>query len=256
MIDIIDKWNSVYAQTTTFAEQWYPSESVIRFIARYLQRRIGIDIYDRKREVRRILDAGCGNGRHIIFLAEQGLDVWGIDISEEAIAIANTWLVKKGLKAHLRVGDITRLPFGSERFDVVISYGVLDHVPFSEAKKIIQEIGRVTAKNGYVYITLRSTKDSEYGLGERAENNAFVLQEGYEKGIIQHFFDLEEIKELLEGFRIFDLEVHEQRFPDIFTVNKAYLQSSKGVKRYIDLADTINLDLKYARWHIAAEKVE
>jgi len=250
-----EKWNKVYSQTVVFGEQWYPSEGVVRFASRYLQRRIGIGIYDKKREVGRILDAGCGNGRHVVFFAEQGLDVWGTDISEEAIGLANAWVAKKGLQAHLEVGDIKKLPFESGYFDVVISYGVLDHVPFSEAKKIMKEIGRVVAENGYIYITLRSTEDSECGRGEKVENNTFVLQEGYEKGIIQHFFDLEEIKELFEGFKIFDIEIHEQKFPDVFTVDKAYSQSSKGVKRYIDLLDPISLGLEYARWHIAVEKV-
>lgn len=248
-----ERWDEVYSKT--FGGQWYPDEGVVRFTARYLQRRLGIEAWDVKREVSRVLDAGCGNGRHVVFFSEQGFDVYGIDISEEAIEIANAWVAKKGLKAHLEVGDIAKLPFENGYFDVVVSYGVLDHISFSEAKKAMKEIGRVMDKNGYIYITLRSTEDCECGRGEKVENNTFVLQEGYEKGIIQHFFDLEEIKELFKDFNIFDIELHEQRFPDIFTVDKAFTQSSKGVKRYLDLSNPISLGLKYARWHIAAEKV-
>ena len=248
-----EKWNKVYSEA--FGGQWYPDEGVVRFAARFLQRRTGIGVYDKKREVRRVLDAGCGNGRHIVFFAEQGFDAWGTDISEKAIEIANAWVSKRGLKAHLEVGDITQLPFENSYFDVAISFGVLDHIPFSEAKRIMEEIGRVVAKGGYTYITLRSTEDAECGRGEKVANNTFVLQEGYEKGIIQHFFDLEEINDLFKDFNIFDIELHEQRFPDIFTVDKAFTQSSKGVKRYIDLSNPVSFSLKYARWHIAAEKV-
>lgn len=247
------KWDKVYSEA--FGGQWYPDEGVVRFAARFLQRRTGIDVYDKKREVRRVLDAGCGNGRHIVFFSEQGLDSWGIDISEKAIEIANAWVSKRGLKAHLEVGDITQLPFENGYFDVAISFGVLDHIPFPEAKRMMAEIVRVLAKDGYVYITLRSTEDAECGRGEKVANNTFVLQEGYEKGIIQHFFDLAEIRDLFKGFNVFDIELHEQRFPDIFTVAKAFAQSSKGVKRYIDLSNPVSLGLKYARWHIAAEKV-
>jgi len=248
-----EKWNQVYSKT--FGGQWYPDEGVIRFAARYLQRRLGIDAWNVKRKPRRILDAGCGNGRHVIFFAEQGFDVYGIDISKEAIEIANAWLAKKGLKAKLKAGDIEKLPFEDEYFDVVISYGVLDHIPFSKAKKAIEEIKRVCLTNGYIYITLRSTEDSEYGRGEKVDHNTFVLQKGYEKGIIQHFFDLEEIKELFSDLKIFDIEIHEQRFPDIFTVDKAFLQSSKGERKFIELSKPVSLNLKYSRWHIAAEKV-
>lgn len=248
-----ENWDDVY--TEKFGGTWYPNEGVVKFTARYIQRKVGIDLYDVKKKIRRVLDIGCGNGRHAVFFAEQGFDVYGIDISKEAIEIANAWLVKKGLKANLRVSDIEKLPFGDESFDVVISAEVLDHVPFSKAKKAMMEIKRILAPNGGGYITLRSTEDSEFGRGEKVEHNTFVLQEGYEKGIIQHYFDLEEIKELFEGFKIFDIELHEERFPSVFTVDKAFLQSSKGTKKYIDLSKPINMNLKYSRWYIAAEKV-
>lgn len=247
-------WNEVYTKKR-FGGTWYPNEGVVRFTARYLKRRVGIEVYDVKRDAKRIFDVGCGNGRHVVFFAEQGFEVYGIDISKEAIEIANAWLFKKGLKAYLRVGDIEKLPFDSEHFDVVISAEVLDHVPFSKAKKVIKEIRRVCAPNGYIYITLRSTEDSEFGRGEEVAHNTFVLQGGYEKGIIQHYFDLGEIKELLEGFKVFDIEIYEERFPSVFTVDKAFLQSSKGDKRYIDLSKPVDMNLKYSRWYVAAEKV-
>jgi len=248
-----EKWKEVYGKT--FGGQWYPAEGVVRFTGRYLKRRVGIDAWDVKRKVRRILDAGCGNGRHMVLFAEQGFDVHGVDISEEALEIANAWLAKKGLRAHLELGGITRLPFENQYFDVVISYGVLDHITFPKAKKALQEIDRVSSKGAYIYITLRSTEDAECGRGQEVEKNTYVLQEGYEKGIIQHFFDLEEIEELLRGFKIFDIECYEQKFPDVFTVDKAFLQSSKGEKIFIDLLEPVDFNLKYSRWYIAAEKV-
>ena len=248
-----EKWDNVYS--ATFGGTWYPNEGIVRFAARYLQRRTGIDAWDVKRKVRRILDVGCGNGRHVVFFAEQGFDVYGVDISEEAIEITNAWLQRKGLEANLKVGDVVKLPFENQYFEVVISHEVLDHVPFSEAKKAMQEIRRVSADGAYIYITLRSTEDSEYSRGQEIEKNTFILQEGYEKGIIQHFFNLEGIRELLAGFRIFDIELHEQRFPNVFTVDKFFLESSKGEKKIIDLSKSVELNLKHSRWHIAAEKV-
>ncbi len=248
-----EKWDRVYSKR--FGGTWYPNEGVIRFTARYLQRRVGIDAWEVKTKVRRILDAGCGNARHVVFFAEQGYDVYGLDIAKEAIEIATAWLHNKDLEAHLEVGDVKSLPFEDKFFDVVISCEVLDHVAFSEAKEAMQEIRRVSAKGAYLYVTLRSTRDSEFGRGQETEKNTFILQEGYEKGLIQHFFDLEEIGELLEGFRIFDIECYEQLFPEVYSVDKAFLQSSKGQKRFIDVSGPLDLNLKYSRWHIAAEKV-
>jgi len=248
-----EKWDEVYLKK--LRSTWYPIEGVVRFTARYIQKRVGVNTYDIRKVVRRVLDLGCGNGNHVVFFAEQGFDVYGIDISKKSIEIANAWLAEKGLKAFLKVGDIEKLPFEDEYFDLIISHGVLDHILFSKAKKAMQEIRRVLANCGYVYITLRSTEDSEYGRGEKVDRNTFVLQEGYEKGIIQHFFDLEEIQELLSKFKILDIEIYEQKFPDMFTVDKAFLQSSKGIRKYIDLSQPTRFDLKYSRWHIVAEKV-
>lgn len=247
-------WEEVFSKKR-FGGTWYPNEGVVRFTARHIKRRVGIEVHDVKRDVKRILDVGCGNGRHVVFFAEQGFDVSGIDISKEAIEIAKTWLAKRELKADLKVGDIEKLPFDNEHFDVVISTEVLDHISFLKSKKVMNEIRRVCVTNGYIFITLRSTEDSEFGRGKKVDHNTFVLQKGYEKEIIQHYFDLEEIKDLLEGFKVFDMEIYEQRFPSVFTVDKAFLQSSKGEKKYINLSEPIGTNLKYSRWYIAAQKI-
>ena len=102
---------------------------------------------------------------------------------------------------------------------------------------------------------LRSTEDCEFGRGEEVDHNTFVLADGYEKGIVQHYFDLGEIGVLFAGFKVFDIELHEERFPDSFTVDKAYLQSSGQMKkRYFDLSKHITLAPKYSKWYVSAEK--
>lgn len=250
--DALKNWDEVYKKE--FRATWYPGDGIVRLVARYLKRRIGIDLYDVKKEAKKVFDLGCGNGNHAVFLAELGYDVYGMDISREAVDIAKAWLNKKGLEADIQVGDVEELPYRDKFFDVVITDGVLDHILFSKAKKVVSEIKRVCVKGGYLFITLRSTEDSDFGRGRKVAHNTFELEEGYEKGLIQHYFDLEEIKELLEGFRIFDIELYEERFPKIFTIDKSFLQSSKGLKKYIDLSQTVDMDLKGSRWYIAAEK--
>ncbi len=238
-----------------FGPTWHPDEGIVKFSARYLQRRTGIDSWQKKRNVDRILDAGCGIGRHVIFFSEQGFDVYGIDISDDAIKIANEWLSRKRLKSNLKVGNLTSLKFPDEYFDVIISYAVLDHMTLSDFKRSLNEIRRVLTKNGYIFLTLRSTDDSEFGRGRKIEHNTFLLREGYAKGTIQHYFNLKEIKEALVGFKIFELELHEEKFPNVFSIDKAFLQSSSEHKKNIDLSKPVKLTLKYSRWYIGAEKV-
>lgn len=251
--DISKDWNEVYKKE--FRATWCPNDGIVRLVARYLKRRIGIDLYDVKKDVKRILDLGCGNGNHAMFFAEIGYDVYGMDISSEAVEIAKAWFNKKSLKADLMVGDVERLPYEDGFFDVVVCDGVLDHVLFSKAKSAMNEIKKVCVKGAYIFVTLRSTDDSEFGRGRKVDHNSFELQEGYEKGLVQHYFDIEEVKELFEGFKVFDIELYDERFPRSFTVDKSFLQSSKGLKRYVDLSQTLNMDLKNSRWYVAAEKI-
>lgn len=244
-------WNSVY--TNQFGGMWTPDEEFVRFTARYVQRRVGIDRYDTKRAIQRILDAGCGIGRHVVFFAEQNYIVYGIDISPEAIAIAEEWVTKKQLSAYLQVADIENLPFRDRYFDLVLSHGVLDHMPIENAKKAIKELNRVLVPGGYLFLTLRSVDDSECGRGEAVGYHTYKLAAGYEKGIVQHYFDQDEVFDLLEGFRIFDLELVEQKFPSVYTIDKSYIQSSISEKKFID--SVTPLDLTYSRWYIASEVV-
>lgn len=63
------------------------------------------------------LDAGCGRGRHAIYLNEKGLDVTGIDISEESIAYANRF---QNEKLKFLVHDM-REPVLTGAFDLIFN---------------------------------------------------------------------------------------------------------------------------------------
>lgn len=70
----------------------------------------------------RLLDVGCGPGRHALELAAQGIDVTGVDISADFIAIAQAEAERRGVADHCRfeIGDVRELD-RHEEFDAVIS---------------------------------------------------------------------------------------------------------------------------------------
>jgi SAM-dependent methyltransferase len=67
----------------------------------------------------RLLDVGCGPGRHALALARRGLDVTGVDLSPEFVELARGAADGEGLPARFVVGDVRELAHDSE-FDAVI----------------------------------------------------------------------------------------------------------------------------------------
>jgi len=242
-------WSGVYSHE---GGMWYPSEGVIRFISRFAKRRVGVNQFQEKRSVNKVLDVGCGNGNNLQFLAEMNYDCYGIDISTKAVESAKENLNEKQMKVNISLGDSTNLQFEDNFFDIIISHGVLDHMLFSDAKKSIAEMKRVVKAGGFIFLTLISDQDCQFKNGEEVEKNSFNILEGYEKGLIQHYYDIEELNELFREFKVLDLELHEVNFPKIFTVDKAFLQTSQSNKKTVDLQNP-NLDYKYSRWNIVLE---
>lgn len=67
----------------------------------------------------RILDIGCGTGRHALELARRGYDVTGIDLSERQISIAREKAGKENLDVRFIRADARELDFKDE-FELVI----------------------------------------------------------------------------------------------------------------------------------------
>lgn len=100
-----------------------------------------------------ILEAGCGLGRWVVPLSEKGFDVTGIEIEREAVEIIKkTYPVRN---FNIVEGDIFKMPFKAESFDMVISLGVLEHFEDkSLQRQAIQEHLRVLKKDGIFFVTV------------------------------------------------------------------------------------------------------
>ncbi len=67
----------------------------------------------------KILDVGCGTGRHAIELTKRGYNVLGIDLSESQIRFAKKRATAENLEIDFQVADARNLPFNND-FDVAI----------------------------------------------------------------------------------------------------------------------------------------
>ncbi len=99
----------------------------------------------------KVLDLGCGDGRFTSFLGEFS-DTDALELSEEAISIAK----KKHPHVNFFQGSALDFEFESEKYDVVISQEVIEHI--EDQKKYIEVCWKVLKKNGYLIITTPNKK--------------------------------------------------------------------------------------------------
>lgn len=187
-----EKWEESYCRSENHI--FYPKEEVIKFINRFVRKRIGTnkfkDILDFSKTVRG-LDYGCGIGRQTILMKEFGMDAYGLDISEAAISRAKDLASYFGfddLGKNFRVIDGISIPFEKEFFDITICESVIDSMHFDLAKILIHEIGRVTKE--LIYISLISDLN-----GIRSDEE--IVQIEHEKGTVQSYYNELKIEQLL-----------------------------------------------------------
>jgi len=79
-------------------------------------------------EVRDVLDVACGNGRHILALAQRGFRCTGLDYTPEQVQIAQARAKGEGMSVRLLQGEATRLNYESE-FDAALAILILFLLP-------------------------------------------------------------------------------------------------------------------------------
>jgi SAM-dependent methyltransferase len=99
----------------------------------------------------RVLDVGCGAGRHALYLQKKRLDVTGIDTSPRAIKICGLRGLRKA--RILSFDQINRFP--EDSFDTIVlmgnNFGLFGG--FQKAKKLLHKLRRITSANATIIAT-------------------------------------------------------------------------------------------------------
>lgn len=125
---------------------------------------------------KRALDIGCAYGYTIELLREMGCECIGIDLSSSAIRVANELKLRMDLEVVM--GDAERLPFRGNRFDIVTSFELIEHLSFPE--HFVGEVWRILKKGGIFILTtpIRGSLRQFYDiLGERTHISLFKPEE-------------------------------------------------------------------------------
>jgi len=127
----------------------------------------------------RVLDAGCGYGRNIVYLLRQGAEVFALDQDAEGIEHVRrlSLSLDTGLPAeNFQVGSIERMPFADGFADVVMCSSVLHFARDEEHfKSMVAELWRVLRPGGMLFCRLGSRIGMDF---EWVRDGIYVVGDG------------------------------------------------------------------------------
>ena len=186
-------WNRMFSVDTAK----YPSDNLIRFIAKYF--------YGTKtRNKVKILEIGSGGGCNLWFLSREGFDTYGIDISDVAISKAKDFLNSENCSVNLTLGDISKLNYPNKFFDAVIDNECLYSNDKKNSTNIINEIKRVLKINGLFY-------SRTYSLGSYVGKAIQISKYEFKDSIDGPFMDT-------GSFRLSDNESINDMYGKVFSI--------------------------------------
>ena len=198
------EWEDSYLKRDNYL--FHPHEEVIRFVSKYIRKRVGLNQFSDVTPgsgPHRVLDLGCGIGRHVMYCHDMGMDAYGVDLSATAIEAATEWAVSRGTKeltARLLQSDARSLPWEDGFFQYAVSHGVLDSMSFKLARVVSTELARVMAPRGIFYCDLVSGDDNRHA---REFSGEEIVVTAHEKGTVQLYFNISLIRSLFDA--LFDI---------------------------------------------------
>jgi SAM-dependent methyltransferase len=117
----------------------------------------------------RVLDAGCGDGRNLIYLLQRGFACYGVDEDATAIEVIRRDAARLAPQIptdHFVVASVEQLPYADRTMDAVLASAVLHFARDEEHWiRMVQEMWRVLAPNGLLFARLASNIGLEALIG-------------------------------------------------------------------------------------------
>lgn len=198
-----------------------------------------------------LLDIGCNWGRWTLSAARAGYRPIGIDPSFEAIVAARRIARQLGVDARYVVGDGRHLPFRDAAFDVVFSYGVLQHFSKADVRRSLTEIARTVKPTGYTWVQMPNALGARnlYQLARRRfrEGDHFEVRYWTPRELRRTWSELVGPTALTtDGFftlnpQTSDLDLLPARFRALVRVSDTLRRASERLGVLTNVADSVNV---------------
>lgn len=164
----------------------------------------------------KILDAGCGPGVDVTYIASRGFDVIGIDLSEKMLEIAK----RKNPRIYFQKADMRKLNFKPNTFDGIIASFSLIHISKKDVNKTVDNFYKLLKPRGVIYIGIQEGKSQEIFLAEPLKPD---------EKIFLNIISAKEIKEILTkaGFIVLDEFSRPAENKEEFNFNKFVVMAKK-----------------------------
>lgn len=125
----------------------------------------------------RVVDAGCGRGRNLVYLMRAGCDLYGVDADPSAVEDTRRVAASLGVSAErFVVAPVERMPFADNFADAVLSSAVLHFAPSEDRfRAMLAEMWRVLRPGGLFFCRLGSRIGMDF---EQVDGNLYRLPDG------------------------------------------------------------------------------
>ncbi len=135
----------------------------------------------------RILDAGCGGGRNLVYFFRNGFEIFGVDADPHAVASVRAIAARLASRLpaeNFRVEPVERMSFADASADAVLSSAVL-HFAQDEQHfdAMVREMWRVLKPGGLLFCRLASDIGMETRM-QRIEGRRFLLPDGSQRYLV------------------------------------------------------------------------
>jgi cyclopropane fatty-acyl-phospholipid synthase-like methyltransferase len=151
------------------------------------------------------IDLGCGAGNYSVYMASQGFEVTGVDLSPTAISLARKNAQKKGVSCTFLVADILGdMAEVRGTFDFAFDWGVIHHIFPEKRPGYVAHVHRILNPGGKYLSVCFSTKDPAFNSTEKYRKTSL--------GTVLYFSSEDELRELFSRcFKVINLKTIEER---------------------------------------------